>query len=277
MLRSSLLLVSLFGLAEAEAAEVAVESAGQGEKVALRYTPAPGAVSDLLTTSIATTSTILGKSMASTVPKVATTVDATLTADGAGRFRVAFAYRDTKVDSGGTGMGGMIGKAIQDGLAEVKGEIVFTPVGDIVEAKASLSGKEGDESFDFAQWIVRFPDEPVGVGARWTVTDDATAPNGIVVKEKRTYTLVERGAGTVKLVVESESAGTPGSVTVEGMKADVTKLTSKGTGTLELRLDRPLPASGTQAVSSTLELAVMGMPTATETRLDVRVGAAARR
>lgn len=259
------------------AAEVVVERAGDGEKLALRYDPEVGVEhADTLSTAIVTSSTILGRSMESTVPRVVTTVGATVRPGDAGQFRVEFAYKDARLEGEGKGMGKMIGETIRQGLAQASGTLAFTAQGEIVEAKASLGGKEGEESFDFGQWIVRFPDQPVGLGARWVVTDDGTGPNGIAVKEKRTYTLVERSPSAVKLVVELESQGAPGAVSVEGMTAEVTRLVSTGTGTLELRLDRPLPVSGTTAMSTTLELTVAGMATTTLTRLDTRVGKAAR-
>lgn len=89
-----------------------------------------------------------------------------------------------------------------------------------------------------------FPTEPVGEGARWTVTgqvDDSAA--GAAMTQVVTYTLTSRSDSVVNLGVEISR--TPAVKQMAGTDLQVMDSTSESDGSLTLDLRRPLPLSGT--------------------------------
>lgn len=88
-----------------------------------------------------------------------------------------------------------------------------------------------------------FPTEPVGEGARWTVTgqvDDNAA--GAAMRQVVTYTLRSRSGSVVDLGVEI--GRTPAVKQMAGTELQVLDSTSESEGSLTLDLRRPLPLNG---------------------------------
>ncbi len=250
------------------AGSVQVESPGTGALTVLRYTPKAGSAgSATLSTRIRTTSSVMGRDMVSELPSVVSTMKSKVEEVSATSWTVSFSYGDTKLEGEASGMGKTIAEAIRTGLTGASGTLVVSPAGEILSAKATFGGTDGEQSFDLGQWVVRFPDRPIGIGARWAVEDDVVGPNGIAVHEKRTYTLAAVTGNEVKLVVELASSGQPGPITVEGMTATVTKLASTGTASLTVRLDQPLPVTASSGVDTQFDIQIVSMNTSTSTRI----------
>ena len=89
-----------------------------------------------------------------------------------------------------------------------------------------------------------FPREPVGVGARWTVTSTATLA-GIKMTTTTRYTLRSRTGDRYELDQTQEAAAVPGPVPLPnlpaGAQASVTSFTVKSTGQISGDLTRHLP------------------------------------
>jgi hypothetical protein len=89
-----------------------------------------------------------------------------------------------------------------------------------------------------------FPREPVGVGARWTVTSTAVLA-GIKMTTTTRYTLRSRTADRYELDQTQEAVAVPGPVPLPnlpaGAQASVTSFTVKSTGQISGDLTRHLP------------------------------------
>ena len=89
-----------------------------------------------------------------------------------------------------------------------------------------------------------FPKEPVGVGARWTVTSTATLA-GINTTTTTRYTLRSRTGDRYELDFSQDAVAKSGPVQLAGMpsgaQASVTKFTVKSTGQVSGDLTRHLP------------------------------------
>lgn len=98
-----------------------------------------------------------------------------------------------------------------------------------------------------AQMGVALPEEAVGKGARWAVTSDVTQ-FGVALTQVATYQLTERAGKKAKLVVNIEQDRPRGQFDVPGVpKATFSELESmktKGQGTVELDLTKPVPKGG---------------------------------
>lgn len=266
----------LLSAAAQAADEVKLVSPGEGARAVLRYQVSPGPVSVPSSTQMAMTATMMGQTIPSKVPRITALLSGTVSAEPRG-FQLAVAWKDVKVESGATGVGGMMADALKKGLEGAQATFVVTPRGEVVEARsARVGGGDAEEGFDLSRWLIPFPEEPVGVGARWTVEGVETASNGLSVTSRQAVTLVARNGSTVQLVVEVENQGTPGTFNKDGMQAKVNKLHTTGAATLELRLDQPLPTSGSSAITNLLDLDVSGLTTSTSTQIDTRIGVAAR-
>lgn len=120
------------------------------------------------------------------------------------------------------------------------------------------------------QTPVIFPDEPVGVGAKWTVEN--RVDGGTPVLQKLTYTLAGRDGDKLDLDVAveqtpsqqaldfgaDEGAATPGQLKVQSTKTQVQL------GTLSVDLSQPLPTSGALDYVTTIKYGADKSDTAVE-------------
>ena len=101
----------------------------------------------------------------------------------------------------------------------------------------SLSSQLGDLS-------APFPTEPVGVGARWTVTSTATI-TGLKMTATTHFTLRSRTGDRYELDQTQDAVGVPGPAAFPGLpagaEASVTKFTLKSAGQISGDLTRQLP------------------------------------
>ena len=93
---------------------------------------------------------------------------------------------------------------------------------------------------------VRFPDEPVGVGARWRWSDEERLTVGATLKRELVATLEELGEdGSCRLRVETSSSGERqplgAAMLPEGWSAELTIASGSGTATLAFSPDELLP------------------------------------
>ncbi len=107
-----------------------------------------------------------------------------------------------------------------------------------------------------SQLSVAFPEEPVGVGARWRTTTSVVV-SGLGFDVVTDVTLTELGDGTAAAEVTPRLTIVPGTVEMQGVTFEVVEGEMSGTGTTRWDLSRPLPASE-QDMSGTVVLAVSG-------------------
>lgn len=151
---------------------------------------------------------------------------------------------------------GLTGTTVTDLRGRVLRADVETPtdvppeLGPVVDTMLETVRSQG------SQLAVPFPEEPVGVGARWRVTTgfEVSGMRSDVVFE---VTLTELGDGTAAAEVTPRLTLVPGTVEVQGASFEVVEGQMTGTGTSRWDLSRPLPTSE-QEMEGTVVLAVAG-------------------
>ncbi len=257
-------------------ASVKLVEVGAEPRKAMRYAAQVGAeqLANLqMTTELELGAT--GQKMPTALPKTRMTIGAKVTAvDAAGEthFGLTIAEADLAdgAEVGPTRAGEKLAEVIR-GMKGLKGDKVASARG--VSHQFTLAAPEGSagimataalkpvvQGFERAidQMTVPFPDEPIGVGAKWEVTQkvieagmtldqttafEITAVKGAVVSLRFTVTLT---APPGKL--ESTFAG--------GMVAEVKSLTGSGEGTIEVDLGKVLPVvmNAKNRIAMSLEL-----------------------
>jgi hypothetical protein len=96
----------------------------------------------------------------------------------------------------------------------------------------------------FAQMGAPFPEEPIGVGARWTVST-LIVQQGMRVNQVATYELTELGAGKGRTHLRLTQLAPRGPVKPPGLPADVSAellgMSAKGEGDMAFDLTRSVP------------------------------------
>jgi hypothetical protein len=109
-----------------------------------------------------------------------------------------------------------------------------------------------------------FPDEAVGVGARWKVVQHGWGP--MDATETSTYTLLSNQGGHVKLAVDIAVSGPKQDVSQGDAKVEMTKLEGAGAGKLDASLSSPI-AAGTGTMSMEMQM------TSADKTIDMKMGA----
>ncbi len=108
------------------------------------------------------------------------------------------------------------------------------------------------------QVLAPFPKEAVGVGARWRHSS-TIKQGGIKLHHKATYELLELDPKTGRLalkVVVKQKAPKQKVASPLGVTLDLLSLSSKGSGTSKLRLDRLAPSQSNVSVTTKLKMAL---------------------
>jgi len=161
------------------------------------------------------------------------------------------------------GMKGLSG----DKLVDARGvshrfALVFPEGKDDLMATAAL--KPVVQGFERAidQMTVPFPEEAVGVGAKWEVVQKV-ADAGMALDQTTTFEIVGKNGGVVSLRYTVTLAAPPGkleSAFAGGMAAEVLRLTGSGEGTIDTDLTKMLPAAmkGKSRIAMQLEIGAPG-------------------
>ena len=127
----------------------------------------------------------------------------------------------------------------------------------------------------FGKLQVPLPEEPVGVGGKWTALSNIEQ-GGMKIEQTATYEVLAREGNTVKLkvglsqkVVEPEFSP-PG---MPGVTGTIERYDGGGNGTLELQLDKLTPTESEMKMSVDMKMTVdmLGQSQAQELTMDVDV------
>lgn len=124
-----------------------------------------------------------------------------------------------------------------------------------------------------------FPEEPVGVGASWKTETDATTQHGVHLRQRTTYTLIERDGDRVVLGVRIAQAFDPGAVQLSepGSTLDLTSGEGAGSGQVTMDMGRIFPVASSSAARSHQEMILHGaqgdLPMSVEVEVTTRVAA----
>lgn len=254
---------------------VTLEEAGAEPKAALRFTPGgKSSRSVALTMTMQVAMTLGDKPIdPSTLPTVSVSMDVTPGAEAKGATPYAFAVKSASredLDGASERLKKAMDTAIE-GMKDGTGSLTIDAQGRQVSAdyglpevstpglRPSLAGFQQS----FSQLFVVFPDEPVGVGARWESTAHYEH-SGIPIEQRSTYTLEQRDGDTLTLAVEFEQSATGETESPAGVALEDTRFGGRGTGTLTVRLDSPFPvaaeAKSRSRVSSSVTLGGQAQP-----------------
>jgi hypothetical protein len=173
-------------------------------------------------------------------------------ADGTAHFSVRFPEVSAMATPGGDPAAV---KAVEDALQSLKGVTgagavdVHGNVSDMAFDTRSVSDPNLKSTLDslssqLGSLSAPFPTEPVGVGARWTVTSTATI-TGLKMTTTTHFTLRSRTGDRYELDQAQDAVGLPGPAAFPGLpagaEASVTKFTVKSTGQISGDLTRQMP------------------------------------
>lgn len=107
------------------------------------------------------------------------------------------------------------------------------------------------------QLSVPFPEEALGVGAKWTVTQHLEQ-QGMKLQQVATWELKARDGDIIKLASAIVQEAPPQQIVSPGMppgaKVTLERLSSSGSGTTELDLGRVAPIQGTMTMTSSIAM-----------------------
>lgn len=286
-LATTLLLSSgLAGVAFAGERSVEVLDRGRGERQALRYAPTAGETQlARVSLNLSTKMTIAGVQVPLDLPTIATTVAASVSAVAEdGDITYDYTVRDITIGTPDT----------PEPIAAPMRDQVKAMVGTRATVRISPSGEIRSSSFEVPpsappdllvqlQKSLRdagtpLPTEPVGVGARWRLTDQLD-DRGMLIERVTTYTvrdLSERTATldvTVTAIAASTELRDPS--LPPGTTASLTSLKGEGQGSLTLDFRRVLPVSSDLTNALDVEIAMQGpggsQPMSTSTTVKTRI------
>lgn len=245
--------------------EIEILNEGAAPRSPLRLTPAVGRTQRCSMTVESSMSMAAGgkRSPKMEMPTITVAMEATASnVDPNGDITFDFSFPDAS----GTGPGGGAVGAALDGLIGLAGygvmtdrgvskEIGFLDTG--LDASAQVMADSMKRSLTHIS--IPFPEEAVGVGARWKVTMGLDM-DGIQLVQTATYTLDSRTDSVITLSVELTqtapaqdlSSGVPN--LPSNASAKLNSLEFTGSGTLTMDLAQLLPTRGSVSVSGDTEI-----------------------
>ncbi len=273
LIGSTLALLLSPALASAQpSTTVQLLSPGEGPLTELRFQPELGSVQRIKIISQQAIEMQLGdtKIPQQALPATVVTMQLTMVeVDAAGQFKVAFKTVDVNIDQT-TGIPPALLQRMRNSLQPLKslgGEMIVTPRGTVVSARLdtrelpkSAQGIMDNLTKNMNQLVVPLPAGPVGVGARWRVTQNLSEM-GMPITQEATVTLEGRDGNQLTLVSEMVQKVREGTVKLPNIPPGVTVYTkaseSEGRGRMNVDLTR-LGASGDVAMKVNVVLVTEG-------------------
>lgn len=228
-------------------------NAGAGDKHLLRYSPTKGTTYGLVMTME------MDLGMGLDPPATSVTMEITVT-DVTPEGDISYDFRFTDLDMEGAPlppeaekMMDMTGSAVMDSRGVSKAGKFNVPD----DAPAALKQMVSKFEEQLNQLSCPFPEDAVGIGAKWTLTQDIDTP-AFGLRQVATFELVELKGNRGKLkfslkqsAEDQEMKGLPG-----GAKATLLSLDSSGGGELEFDLSKPFPVKSFIDISSDIRVKV---------------------
>jgi len=246
-----LLLVACGNETEAPKPGLELLDAGGGEKHKLRYAPKEGTKYELVLTMEMDLGTGLKPPATSFTMEILVN---SVSAEG----DIDYGFRFTSIDVDGQEAPPQFRE-----LLKVRGSAVVSSRGVNKSGKVDLpdsapeSLKQMMSKFEeqIRQMSCPFPHEPVGVGAKWKLTQVIDTP-AFTLNQFADYELVEFDGTRGKLKLTLTQSAKDQEMKGLAIKATLVSLASKGTGELEFDLSKPIPVNSNVEISSNVHVAV---------------------
>lgn len=206
-----------------------------------------------------------GQTFDQTMPTMRTNIaitDPTLNSDG--NLRIGFVVEEMTVVPGTGGADAMVAAQLEAALADVgqfSGTLTMDDRGNIVSSEYDLSEvspaiRQQMESTmqTVQQSVIPFPEEAVGVGARWSV-DMGVEMSGMSLSQVATYEVVEISESSVRIT--STIAQSAEAQTLElpdlppGATAELLSYSGSGTGGMTIDFSQAMPEGSFSIQNST--------------------------
>jgi len=257
------------GDAPARAASVKLLEEGRGELIPLRWEPQVGVpVRAKMAMKMGMSMSIDGMAIPSVdLPAFVFTVVATTgEPDDDGLYPVETIYEDIALEGETEPMIRRMVLEMLDGLKGAKLNFRVDTRGMVSDSNAEdfpaeimqmMGGEQGFQSM-IESLSQPLPLEPVGIGARWEVTQEMRAPNAPRIRNTLVYELVRREGDTIELSVNGTQSGEQQEfdVGVPGAKAVLKNAEGTVRGSAYIRLNRLLPNSASNEGSVTFVMEV---------------------
>ncbi|PKN56016.1 MAG: hypothetical protein CVU56_18250 [Deltaproteobacteria bacterium HGW-Deltaproteobacteria-14] len=135
-----------------------------------------------------------------------------------------------------------------------RGAMTGTKVSGGNELMKQLGGQM-DDSLD--QMAIPFPEEPVGVGAKWRALTQQES-NGMKVRMMATYELEKLDGTMGEVTMTIKQFADAQTMKMNGVDADLKSLTSAGTGSMSFDLTRPIMAKAEIKLKMDASMVIMG-------------------
>lgn len=232
----------------AGAAEVTLLDPGAEPRQALRFAVEEGAT-DAVTqrNELQIVQEIGGQTQEVALPATEVDVDYVAQDVGDDRFTAVGSYGATRVDPGDPAVVAEVERLFAQ-LADAGVATELTTRGAVLGSEVQGLDQTGNPVFDqLASSLVDqasslsfpFPEEPVGVGARWEVTS-STELSGLPIEIRYLVTVTSLDGPAVAADVESTLRFVPGEVDIQGTRAEVLDGELTGVGTVSWDLEAGL-------------------------------------
>lgn len=230
--------------------------AGNGEKKELRVAPKPGTSETFqMVMNMDMTMDMGGMGqIPQTVPPIVMVMTADVkSVDANGDIHYSYTLADASV---GEGADPTMAKMMTDEMKKMvgtKGTVVvsnrgFTKQADLIPAPGLDPEQLGQMQKSMQHASAPFPVEPVGVGAKWQVSQNIE-DNGLKLNQVTTYTLTERTGDVVVLQAELVQKADGQSINAAGLPpgatASLESFESAGSGTSTLSMGHLFPTAST--------------------------------
>ncbi len=260
-------------LPKGQATRVRLIDAGAEPREALRYALTPARTTALEMGLTMTIELAQGDRAVPSqkIPRIGTLLDLTTAAAPVdGGLGVSAVVRDVSIAKD-AGLPQQVADKLLPHLSTMKGltlGYVVTPEGRVRQASAQLPGGKTagadatlqQMSQSLESMIAPFPEEPVGLGARWEVVARFDS-SGTELVQWSTFELRERDATGARLGLEVQQAAAKADVQPPNLPAGVTAklaaFSSLGRGDSQVEFASPAPRAASMKVDSTMTLQVL--------------------
>jgi len=248
--------------AAGQPAKVTVLGTGSAPKQALRYNiPATFKGRMEMVTSMNMSMNMAGQAMDMPVPPMKMGVDLAVTGVAAnGDITYSIAFTSMTFDGDASSPVAMQLQAATAAVTGIKGTTTMSNRGvtkssNLDVADPTMKAMLSQMTSSLENISAAFPEEAVGVGAKWEVRQAITAA-GQTQFQKAIYEVTAIDGSSVSLKVTTETSAPPQAINNQmaaaaGAEMTLDKMTGSGMGTMTIRLDSLTPTSSIEQTTST--------------------------